>query len=70
MRCNVTHVEDIENAVKSLPERELARFRRWFAKFDAAAWDEQLERDVASGKLDELAEEALEDYNAGKASEI
>jgi hypothetical protein len=63
-------VESLENAVAQLPPAELAEFRRWFAEFDAAVWDAQIEADAAAGKLDALAAEALEEYKAGKAREI
>lgn len=63
-------LEEIENAVKNLPEAELKRFRRWFAAFDAAAWDVQIEADVAAGKLDALATSALADYESGNAKEL
>ena len=53
------NVKSIENAVESLPPTELAEFRRWFAEFDGKAWDKQIEQDAASGKLDQLAAEAL-----------
>ena len=52
-------VAQIADAVRRLPKRELARFRKWFAEYDAAAWDQQFERDVAEGRLDGLAREAL-----------
>lgn len=64
------NVKLIEKAVESLPPSELAEFRRWFAEFDAAAWDQQIEHDAASGKLDGLAAEALADYRAGSAREL
>jgi hypothetical protein len=64
------NVKSIKQAVESLPPSELAEFRRWFAEFDAAAWDEQIEQDAASGKLDGLAAEALADYRAGSAREL
>lgn len=64
------NVKSIEKAVESLPPSELAEFRRWFAEFDAAAWDKQIEQDAASGKLDGLAAEALADYRAGSAREL
>ena len=64
------NVKSIEKAVESLLPSELAEFRRWFAEFDAAAWDKQIEQDAASGKLDGLAAEALADYRAGPAREI
>jgi len=51
-------VKSIEKAVEALPPSELAEFRLWFAEFDAAAWDKQIEQDAASGKLDDLASEA------------
>ncbi len=43
-------VKSIEDAVKSLPPQDLAEFRRWFAEFDTAAWDRQIEQDLAGGQ--------------------
>ena len=63
-------VKSIERAVESLPPVELAEFRRWFAEFDGSAWDAQIEHDVASGKLDLLAAEALADYRAGSTRQF
>ena len=62
--------KSIEQAVEALPPSDLAEFRRWFAEFDAAAWDKQIEQDAAAGKLDSLAAEALADYRAGSAKEL
>lgn len=64
------NVKSIEKAIEALPPSDLAEFRRWFAEFDAAAWDEQIERDVASGKLDQLGAEALADFHSGPAREL
>ena len=64
------NVKSIEKAVESLPPSELAEFRRWFAEFDADAWDKQIEQDVADGQLDALASEALADYRAGSVREL
>ncbi len=61
-------LQSIEKAVEALPPAELAEFRRWFAEFDTAAWDTQIEIDASKGKLDLLAAEALADYEAGAAS--
>lgn len=66
----MTRVEMIENDIKLLSQTELADFRRWFAEFDADAWDAQIEVDAAAGKLDAFAEEALTEYKAGRAREI
>jgi len=64
------NVKSIENAVEALPPAELAEFRRWFADFDAAAWDRQIEQDAAAGKLDPLAAEALADFRSGCPREL
>lgn len=64
------NVKLIETAVEALPPSELAEFRDWFAAFDAAAWDGQIEQDAAAGKLDPLATEALADYCSGSAREL
>ena len=63
-------VESIEREIEKLSPAELAQLRRWFAEFDAEAWDAQIEADAAAGKLDTLAAEALAEYEAGKAREI
>jgi hypothetical protein len=65
----MSSVNDIEEAVQRLTPAELSVFRTWFAEFDAAAWDREIEDDVAAGRLDALAEEALEDYRAGRCTE-
>jgi hypothetical protein len=44
-------VEEISTAVKRLPKRDLARFRKWFATYDAAVWDRQLEEDRSRGQI-------------------
>ena len=49
-------VNEIEEAVRRLTAAELDAFRTWFAEFDAAAWDRQMEGDVAAGRLDSLAD--------------
>lgn len=66
----MTTVAEISGAVRRLPKRELARFRKWFAEYDAAVWDEQLKRDVAAGRLDTLADEALRDLKAGRTTAL
>jgi hypothetical protein len=61
--------KEIEEAVLGLSEPELAAFRTWFAEFDAASWDRRIEDDVAAGRLDALADEALDDLRAGRCTE-
>ena len=63
-------VQEIEQAIRTLGPEELAALREWFAAFDAEIWDRQLEQDVAAGRLDRLAEEALRDLNEGRCTDL
>jgi hypothetical protein len=66
----MTSVQAIEQAVEQLLAHDLAEFRRWFAQFDEAVWDAQIEADAGAGKLDALAAEALSEYHNGTALEL
>ncbi len=58
-------IQEIEQAITELQLNELARFREWFDEYYAQAWDKQIERDAAAGRLDKLIAEVDEEYNAG-----
>jgi|SRR6185437_4520492 len=64
----ISALKAAETAVTQLTEQDLARFREWFAEYDANLWDAHLEADAAAGKLDALAQEALEEYHAGNTT--
>jgi hypothetical protein len=66
----MSKVNDLEHQVQGLSPDELAAFRRWFAEFDAEAWDRQFEADATAGKLDSLAERAREAHATGKSSKL
>lgn len=63
-------IESVEREIKKFSAEELAAFRSWFAEFDELVWDEQFERDVASGKLDKFADEAMAELRAGKCRDL
>lgn len=66
----MTNVQSIEQAIAQLPMQDLAEFRSWFSKFDAQAWDTQLESDATDGKLNVFAAEAVAEYKLGKVREL
>ncbi len=45
-------------------------FRDCFFGFDAEAWDEQFEENVAAEKLDALADEAIQALREGRCSNL
>jgi hypothetical protein len=66
----MTEVEQIARDIRDLTPTKLARFREWFAGFDAAEWDRQLDADVDADKLDKLADDALADHRAGRSQKL
>lgn len=65
----MSKVEAIEQQIEKLSPAELAAFRRWYAAFDAEAWDRQFDADVMAGKLDALADKALHAHTSGQSTE-
>ena len=61
----MTTVQEIERAIEQLPSDQFAQIHDWIVQKDWEAWDAQIERDSAAGKLDFLAEEALRDAESG-----
>jgi hypothetical protein len=58
-------VEEIEAAIEGLPPEEFRRIAEWLRLRDRERWDEQLDRDSVSGKLDFLFEEAEDESKRG-----
>ncbi len=64
------NVEQIESAILQLPPDEFQKLLKWFSDLDYKRWDEQLEKDIADGKLEALAQEAIAEYELGHCREI
>jgi hypothetical protein len=66
----MSNIEQIESAILGLPPQEFRRLIDWIAELDQRRWDEQLEKDVGAGRLEDLGAEAIADYQAGRTREI
>jgi hypothetical protein len=66
----MSNLQEIEQAVSKLSPDELSAFRDWFAEFDAEIWDRQFEEDVAAGRLNQLAEKALQHLQEGRCTDL
>ncbi len=64
------NLKEIKESIESLPKDELNLFRRWFSERDWQIWDEEIEEDLKSGKLDFLIEEGLSEKKNGKLRNI
>jgi hypothetical protein len=60
----------IEDAVRKLTPADQAAFDAWYEEYKASEWDKQIERDIASGRLDWLAAEAKADHAAGRCTDL
>jgi hypothetical protein len=61
---------EIKTAVAALSPDELTELAAFIRERDNAAWDEQIKRDVAAGKLDHILREVDEDIRAGRLHEM
>ncbi len=66
----MSRVNELEQQVKQLNPRELAAFRQWFRKFDSDLWDREIDAAAHAGRLDDLADEALEQHRRGDSSAL
>jgi len=63
-------VQSAERIVEELSPEELNQFSVWFADFQDRLWEQQIESDSTSGKLDSLAAKAMRDFDAGLVRKI
>ena len=61
--------QDIEQAITRLSPADRLTLSNWLAEYNAQFWDEQFEKDVATGKLNWLAEEARAENRAGRCTD-
>jgi hypothetical protein len=66
----MTRVQALASEIQTLTPEELTEFRSWFADYDGELWDRQIEADAAAGKFDELAAEALAEFERGESTEL
>lgn len=63
-------VEEIKSAISALSEEDYIHLREWFSERDWEQWEEEIEGDSASGKLDFLMEEAVAEKNRGRLRKL
>ncbi|NES17449.1 MAG: hypothetical protein F6K41_00330 [Symploca sp. SIO3E6] len=66
----MTQVEHIQAKIEALSPEDFVQLRKWFADKDWQSWDQQLEADIAQGKLDFLMDEAMAAKRQGKLKDL
>ena len=63
----VSTMQEIKQAIERLPKEEFRELSEWIInQHDENEWDRQIEKDIRGGRLDKLAQEAVEDLKAGR----
>lgn len=57
---------EIKTTIEHLSFEERAELAAWLHGWRDDKWDEQMKRDIASGKLDDVLREVEEDIKAGR----
>lgn len=63
-------VAEIENALQTLPVDDARKVADWLQHYLDEKWDKQIDADIAAGRLDKLADQALDDYRAGRVKPL
>ena len=66
----VMSIAEIKTSIAQLPPMDLADLTEWFEEYQADLWDQQIERDAVSGRLDALAEQANREFEAREQVEV
>lgn len=61
---------ELEQEVQKLSPAEFSAFTRWLDEYAATQWDEQIEKDVATGKFAQLLDKVDAEFAAGKCKEL
>jgi len=67
--CMTTRLE-VESVIKQLPESEVRDLANWLQEYIDEMWDQQIEADLASGKLDRLIAQAEKDITANNVRDM
>ncbi len=66
----MSKINAIRKAIEALSEEEYAQLRQWFYERDWKKWDQEIEKDSKSGKLDFLIREAFDEKRCGKLKDL
>ncbi len=66
----MSKINAIRQAIETLSEEEYVQLRRWFSERDWKRWDQEIQEDSESGKLDFLVGEAFNEKRHGKLKDL
>lgn len=66
----MTTILEIEAAIEQLPETDVRQLAAWLQDYLDDRWDQQIEADLASGRLDQLIAQAEAAITANRVREL
>ncbi|MGI8980242.1 MAG: hypothetical protein ACR2FY_13535 [Pirellulaceae bacterium] len=60
-------IKEIETEITRLPPTEVSQLLEWLSEHHARLWDEQIERDLEAGRLNNVMGEVEKEIAAGLA---
>lgn len=66
----MTTLPEIETAIKQLPENDIRQLAVWLQDYLNEMWDQQIEADLASGRLNNLIAKAEADIAANRVRNL
>ena len=61
---------EIKSAIEQLSFEQRAELAAWLHGWNDDDWDQQMKRDIGSGKLDDVLREVEDDIKAGRVREM
>lgn len=66
----MSNLQEIETKIKQLPNHEIYQLAQWLNNYLDDLWDQQMEIDLAQGKLDQIIAKAEVDILEKNTKEI
>jgi hypothetical protein len=63
-------IDQIKEAIGQLSFKERAELAAWLHGWKDDDWDEQMKRDIANGKLDQVLREVDDDIQSGRLGDM
>jgi hypothetical protein len=63
-------VVEIEKVLQTLPVEDARKIADWLQHYLDEKRDKQIDGDIAAGRLDKLADKAMQDYQAGRVKPL
>ena len=70
LREVMSTVAEIEKALQTIPLDDARKVADWLQHYLDEKWDTQIDGDIDAGRLDKLADKAIEDYRAGRVKPL